>query len=359
MSRNSIRDYVYMDVERLRSIYAQVSGGLIEQFIRSEVTNETMEHRENDEASEVKKQIFLGAGRFETRVLHDYLFTEVEKHLTGAIVDFSTETKKLVNPGSIVRVTGRSELDDTKRLLNIAEHYNEFYGSVLLLGVANEVQERIWSIEEELENLSTNSKNKERRLSLERELRSLSPEALIRRMKAGVPKIIIDMLRMWLELLYKDVFEVKILPIGDDSVSFRAVLDTQYLRENSSLTYAKYGSRTRVQWTLVGVITTILDPEQLGKHDEELSKRVKDHSGLNIEEIVNDVQSDEEAQNREATEAESKNESNNEANKNMRDAIENLFENIFSIERYMTVSAIRTSYVVTPLAIYHEISLDS
>ena len=38
MSSKNVRDYIYMDVERLRSFYAQVSGGMVEQFIRAEST---------------------------------------------------------------------------------------------------------------------------------------------------------------------------------------------------------------------------------------------------------------------------------------------------------------------------------
>ena len=326
-----------------------------------------MTDRENVDPSEMEKRIFLGAGRLETRVLHDYLFTEVETHLSSSIIDYDESSEECVSPGSLVRVSGIAELDDTNRLLAVAENFNEFYGSVLLIQLANSIQDRILRIENELDEIPENTKNKllvERRRTLERELRRLTPKEIVRSLKVGVPDLTIDMLKMWLNLLYKDVFEIKILPetTNGAGATFRAILDAQYLRESPTLTYAKYGSRTKVAWTLVGLVTTVLEPEVLGGTDEDTSRALRHHLQINDDEPVAEQPSIH-AENHEDVDRSNLDDLSDaqqptvDVQSNIRDAIEGVFTSIFEIERFLTVSASKRSYVLTPLAIYHEAPL--
>jgi hypothetical protein len=347
----SIRDYIYFDIERVRSVYAQLSEGLIYNIIKSEETQEALDKSESQGAinkSEITKSLYLGLGRVETQTLHDYLFTEVEQKLGEYLTDVSIANIDELQPGGLIRVTGKAELDDTERLLSIANNYNQFYGSLLLVGEAQAIQEKVWHLQDQLADLSDNNRDKERKRNIQKELESLTVEALSRRLKLGIPEITKTTLEGFLNLLYPGVFEIKILAEQAENAVFRAIINRDYLRESSTLIYAKYGSRTQVNWTMVGMLTTILDPKYLGE-ESDIVPKVNDYlqqQGLNvsakkIETVTNDSKQED-----------IQNTSNNQ--QNIRDVIENLYDSLFNIEKFMTTSATEKVWVISPLAIYHQ-----
>ena len=63
---NSIRDYLYLDIDRVRSIYAQATGGLTESI--RELQEEINTHDETQQAKDetLSKSILLGSGRIAT-----------------------------------------------------------------------------------------------------------------------------------------------------------------------------------------------------------------------------------------------------------------------------------------------------
>jgi hypothetical protein len=119
------REFLYADMDRARSLFAQLAGGIPEQ----ETTTSTRSRAFNVGA----KQLF-GYGRdlntqdYEQRSLLDALFPELERILeNGWLTDISdivhdpgiTDTASLtslVQPGSIVRLTAKTQLFDAEYL---------------------------------------------------------------------------------------------------------------------------------------------------------------------------------------------------------------------------------------------------
>lgn len=180
------------------------------------------------------------------------------------------------------------------------------------------MQSEIWDIEHRVDFESLSKRDLEK---LQKKVLSLKPPAIFRKAHLGVPDLTSEMITLWLDLLYPEILEIKVVPDFTDNLIFRSIIDTEYLRENPSLTYAKHSSRTQASWTLVGQATAIYSPQELG-----------------LDEDVED--------------------SSDEVATNMRDSFESVFGSLKAMEEHLLVSASRTTVVTTPLAIYQETSLN-
>lgn len=72
---NPIRDYLYLDIDRVRSVYAQASGGLTESIRELQQEFDSHSEEQQDKKESIGQNIMFGSGRVAIRVLHDYLFT--------------------------------------------------------------------------------------------------------------------------------------------------------------------------------------------------------------------------------------------------------------------------------------------
>lgn len=103
----SIRDYIYLDTDRARSIYSQLKGGLMESFLKGNETAEGSTESVDSRKQSVEQNVLLGTKYEATHVLHDFLFSAIEADLVEAIVDIrSSEVVCNLRPGDYIRVRG-------------------------------------------------------------------------------------------------------------------------------------------------------------------------------------------------------------------------------------------------------------
>jgi hypothetical protein len=345
---NSIRDYIYLDIARLRSIYAQLSGGVIEAIVHSQQTSRTSERSDKISEAELQVDMLLGKEKTEMLVLHDYLFTEVEDLLGNNIINVTDYVQSDLQLGNIVRITGVAEIDDYVRLLKFAGRFNSFQAGVIIAGMGNAIERR----RRELNKALLQAKHKNERDRIEQQLLALSPEMIQLLIGRNVSDTSIDSLRNFVELLYPDMFEIKLIPDPETANVFRGVIDTQFLREDVRLIQAKYGTRTQAELTMVGMITSILPAQYIGEESEaspDLMDYLKEQQ-VSVEEPVSEAE-----ENLESDQADDA--IPTKIPENIRDTIESLYGNIHNIDRFMTVSALRDSVVLTPLAVYQETAL--
>jgi len=313
---DSVRDYIYLDTNRAKSIYSQLRRGLVQSYIKGTATAESSTKNSAAGDQTIEQNVLLGTDYEATHVLHDFLYSEIEADLSEAIVDVqSLENVNELQPGDYVRISGPAQIDDTERFLRILDNINTLHSYVSMATELEEMQKAIWDIQNKLEFQVLNKREHDR---LEKEMLSLKPPALFRKEYKGVSDLTSDMIRLWLDLMYPGMFEIKLQPVFSDELIFRSIVDRDYLRENPSLTYAKHSSRTQANWTLVGQVTAIYCPKELGSDDDD--------------------------------------ESNDEISTNMRDSFESVFGTLKPMEEHILVSASRTTVVSTPLAIYQETS---
>lgn len=314
----SIRDYIYLDTDRARSIYSQLKGGLLESFMKGNATSEGSTDSADSQKQSVEQNVLLGTKYEATHVLHDFLFSAIEADLVEAIIDIrSPDNVSNLQPGDYYRVRGNAQIDDTERFLRILKDFNTLHSYISMATNLPDMQTEIWDIEHRIDIEMLSKRDHEK---LRKKVVSLKPPAIFRKAHQGVSDLTSEMITLWLDLLYPGIFEIKLLPDFSEDLIFRSIIDTEYLRENPSLTYAKHSSRTQANWTLVGQVAAVYSPK--------------------------DVDSDEE----DADPSE-------EVSENMRDSFEKVFGSLKAMEDHLLVSASRTTIVTTPLAIYQETSL--
>lgn len=343
MSENPIRDYLYLDIDRVRSIYAQSEGGLIQSIIESENASTTTSR---DAASllggeKIGKEALLGTGRVETRVVHDYLFTAIETKLKDIIVEVSNNTVERLEPGNLIKVTGTAEFDDTDRMRLFMEEFNDLYAHILAAPYSSVIDNKIKKLRKQQKTATSKDKK-----AIEAEINNLKPENIFDSLGvSGISPLLSKAINKLYGFFYDGIFEIKIVPTNSMTNVFRGILNRTYLRENSNMLHVKYGTRTKVNLTMVGQITTIFAPQIVGERDKILDR---------LEQMIgNGFTEESETQEELGSDVIS---TNNDVG-NFRDAFESLFDAIPGIEEVIFVSQIRKGFVVTPLAIYHPITI--
>ena len=329
---NVIRDYLYLDIDRVRSIYAQASGGLTESIreLQEEIDIHDQEHQAKNET--LSKSIMFGSGRIATRVLHDYLFTAMEKELSDKIVEVCNKSIDDVTPGTLFRISGRVEIDDIERMLLIMKNYNDMYKYLLAVAQASEIQETVWDLQDELQTAGNHRKgNRRSKKDVETLLEQLQPDAIsstiLRESRAGISPLISETFKRVYGLLYREIFEVKIVAEFDDTTVFRGILNKEHLREDPTIIYAKYGTRPSVNWTMIGQVTSVRKPNYV-LDDEDVLPEAQGPQGVSEERAEPDL----------------------------RDAFENLYKTIAEVEDVIVGPGSRSTWIATPLAIFHQIN---
>ncbi len=316
-----VRDYIYLDTDRAKSIYSQLRRGLMQSYMKGNASSEKSSKASAAKNQTVEQNVLLGTSFEETHVLHDFLYTEIESDLSEVINEIESLKKvEGLKPGDYFRICGRAQIDDTARFLRILKDMNALHSHISMAVELAEMQKEIWDKQNQLDYEVLNKRDADK---LKKEIESLKPPAIFRKAHQGVPDLTADMITLWLDLLYPGTFEIKIQPNFSEHIIFRGIVDREYLREDPSLTYAKHSSGTQANWTLVGQVTAIYSPKQLASDEEDEEDEPLEDADLG----------------------------------NMRDSFENVFKTFKPMEEHILVSATHETVVATPLAIYQEISI--
>jgi len=312
----TIRDYIYTDTARIRSMYAQVHKGVVQGVVKSELTDETWVEgiaEKGVKAPELRREMMLSGAYVESRVLHDYMFSQLEERMSSLIMDLTGEAgpeELEIGKPSLIRVRGRPEIDDYGRMMAFMEKANEIGETIAAAQMTPEIEEMLKTL---------GKAAKDRKLPLiDRQKASAALKELEAKMKGAgrIPEETVKSLTTVYGAFYKDILEVSIAPgWGGGSVAFRAVLDRRYLREDLSLIWAKYGSRPDIDWTMLARTTCIprSQPQELA---------VKEGEGKG----------------------------------GLRESAKDMYEALANFEPFFLGSQIRKEIIVSPLAIYSEVA---
>lgn len=198
-----IRDFVYLDWERIRSFVAQADRGVPE----SRTGSISDEHGSAAEAGVSLFGSLSGAhsddARYtrsssETRSLHHAVFADFEKHLEAheLLGDANEWTKKALAGGGFLRVGGLVRLVDYAAVVGLVR------GLKGLLGVGLAVQKSAV-----LGDASLNPQERQKRI------REIEKES--KTQNRGLNELGVDGMASTIEQLYGDVVRVKIVPDPD------------------------------------------------------------------------------------------------------------------------------------------------
>lgn len=149
-----IRDFIYLDIERMRSIFAQLEKGLIESSTDEKGEDKRIHGKAATSTlldvlgikAEGMGEIFFKNKETETRSLHDHIYNHVEKRLKDEksiiIIESDSEIKKKWENGhlndkipdtSFILVKGRVMLDDYDRFTKLAGNINDIMEALTFL----------------------------------------------------------------------------------------------------------------------------------------------------------------------------------------------------------------------------------
>jgi hypothetical protein len=248
-----IRDFMYLDMERVRSIVAQLEGGLIESYTSS--TNEGKEGSGEVEGGLLGIVKLAGGIKFlmekqdtETKTLHDHIYNKAEEALlnqetviripgdisASAVADGTYLDS--INDTSFVLASGRVAINDFANMRTYLDYFNKMAAFIAYCsGVSGEDDE--------------NPQDRKNRI-----------KELEQSMK--LDKKLIEGFKLTFDLFYKERVAIKLTPY-EKYPDFRFIgdLNETCLRDKlSSITY-KYGSSPVSEWTILGQVASI-PPEE-------------------------------------------------------------------------------------------------
>jgi len=233
-----IKDFIYLDMEKVSSLYSQLSGGIIQSVETSSTSTENNKNLRNynfkvfkHEAGGVESE---SQELKEVRVSHHELYNELENALfeegyaaeigidiTKEDID-SGKATKIFESALCIKTEGYVVLEDYERITRIAHNYEDITAFINNSIKSNlnekpefkEIIEQIDIIKEDIKKMkngSAKTKKKQELNEFEKNLNLLLDSSQV----GKVDEWIIDGLKTWVRVFLPDVFNVRVYPFED------------------------------------------------------------------------------------------------------------------------------------------------
>lgn len=251
-----IREFIYLDIERMKSLYAQTQKGLTE--TETEGKNTDKKASGNVGTGGILKGLGIDAGamgeilvsnqKTETKTLHDYMYNRIEKVLKskklllkiGFDEEFDAEIFENWKKGELdksikihdkpfVLVKGRVMIEDYHNLNHMVQKINELQvaGRVIIKG--NEKKNKFDKTQKEMEKQGV-------------------------LLYSGYEKGVVSFFKN----IYGDRLVMKFVPYEKNSdLKLNAIINREFLREPIDNIIYKYGTYTISEWYVLGKIATV------------------------------------------------------------------------------------------------------
>ena len=257
-----IRDFIYLDVDRLKSILAQIDRGYLEEQERTRT--ETRSGTGGAEAAIPGLLKLGGTGQLvwsqqatETRTLHDHIYAYVEERLKSErlILDLNEcldevswldpDARARVASTAYVLVRGRMVFNDLERIRTVLREANEIVRLVAKVSPPETPQ---------LPEPLNRAQRRQELRSAPRASGSAQPEVI----SPDVQKL----LEKFFDTFMPARYVAKVFPFpSQPEARVTASLDqTQWLRESPNSIIYKFGTAPSQQWTLFGQVASIPKP---------------------------------------------------------------------------------------------------
>lgn len=257
-----IRDFIYLDIERLKSIIAQIEQGLIN--ISTQLKSNNKEVMAKAEGSLFGLLKAAGGAKYvwenqatETKTLHDNIYNKVENALISndllitipgniqmeSIIDSGFES--MASNTSFILAKGKVVINDFIRMRLMLEKFNDLGKFIAQCSVSS---------------LPINTPKHHKNQALKKA-----------QDKITLDKSMIEGFKTFFDLFYKDRVVIKMLPF-EDYPDFRLVgnLKSDFLRENISSIIYKYGKAPISEWTIFAQVASI-PPKDRSKIENKIS----------------------------------------------------------------------------------------
>jgi hypothetical protein len=279
---SEVRDFLYLDMEKITSLYSQLTGGLVHQF-------EASSHSQNDNKNlrnydfkifkhEAGGTAINSESLKETWVSHHDLFNRLEEELfnAGFAVDLSYDiTPKDIEAGTAasifqntlcVKAEGWPVLEDYERIKRIASNFNDIAGIINQSIITtfkqspemDELEQQLKEKEQEIASIKDNKL----RLQQSKQLKELKDalETMIEAKKVGaVDEWIIDGVKKWVATFLPGIFNLRLYPY-ESLPEFHILSNLKrecFLDKDIEAIHYLYGSKPTLKFGMLGIVTSV------------------------------------------------------------------------------------------------------
>ncbi len=333
----TVRDFIYVDVERLKSLYSQVFKGVVDTIIQTEVdeyqTADTQKGGIRSSGSTFAERVAEASYKTESRILYDHMYNLLEDRLDRAIVEAKGLSRKnyadVLGQAFMIKVKGAAEVADYKRIKTVFDNFNNITEAINYVSsygkrhTLEAIKTELWTKIKAEKDRNQKAKLKKRMEVLENQLKE----------KGQLDNTFLESISFITDMFCSDRIEVTIHPTEDaaEDVIFRAILNERWLRVSADFLRALYGGYPAPNWTMVGHLTYLPVPLNTNsENDDELSEGIDSNNYSDLDSMAK------------------------EKPKTMRDGYRQLMIAYQEIEKTFIDSKDFVEVVIWPLAIYRE-----
>lgn len=230
-----IRDFIYMDKDRLYSLYSQVFEGVIEAVVDS--YSNGIANKENTKnvikGSSLETQVAEASTKTENRVLYDHMYNSLENKLSDVIFCVNsndTISAEDLNGKTIIKVTGKATIQDYNRLKRYMEKFNEL-GKIIAYA-----------------NYTSMSKTEQKNTNV---------NSLAKSLGLWQDTTLLNNIKTMTEFFNDGGYDVVISANNSNKILYRGIINKEYLRVEPDILRTLYGDEPPMKWTMVGQVTYI------------------------------------------------------------------------------------------------------
>lgn len=266
-----IKNFLYLDIEKLNSLSSQVFEGVTEYIL-----DEKISEKQNNESQKGP----LGSGRIlgdilklgekisERKFLHDYSYTLFEdKLIKEKKVSIYSDLESIsdLNKRSFVKIKAKLVFNDVNQINYTLENFNDIGKALAHVTKYNDIQEK----KEQLKILKSKERDRNKKAKLDHQYKNITNLSKLAKDEGLYhDQDFLENLAFILKYGFQDQLEVQ---MKREELLFSANLKRECLRENESLLIRKYGRHTETEIVLFGVVTQHgnVKPIDINGYDQE------------------------------------------------------------------------------------------
>ena len=229
ISNMALRDFIYIDKNRMYSLYSQLFEGVVESLVQAV----SYSSEEQKKEKKLEETIIDASVKVKNVLLFDHIYNTLEeKMMPHILVIDKTTTKDAIRPTSIIKVSGYVTIEDYEHLSYLMGNFNEIGLALANMQLRNKEEKGKQS------NNSIEKYAKDNGLSLDKKFTS------------SIVTII--------ENFHGNSMEILVETDNDElNLCFKALLDQEFLRLPQNTLRNLYGYKPCMKWTMVGEVTDI------------------------------------------------------------------------------------------------------
>ena len=268
MTQRIVRDFIYLDADRLYSLYSQLFDGVTEAIVHSSESSRAANEVQKGgilSGSEIDTSVFELLRKSENRILHDELYNRLELKIGAEKIDVASikaeDLTQWYNKSSYIKATGVAEIEDYERMKSFIDNFNRIgeaiaYSSMQSDNETNLQNEQLGNSLEGINERNTKAKLKNRSRS------PSTPRNLAREMAKALGLVqdeqMLANLKFFCEFFAPSGFDITVAPRVDrPDFTVRARTDRRWLRLSPEMIRSLYGAYSAHPWSVVGQVTWV------------------------------------------------------------------------------------------------------